>query len=315
MRGRNIVIIILAVVVLIILSQSLYTLNEGEQAIITQFGKPVGGAVMQAGLHAKIPFAQTLHKFEKRILVWDGSPDQIPTADKKYIWLDFTARWKISDPLKFYQSVRNTRGAQTRLDDIIDSAARDLVSKNLLMEVVRNTNREFPEDIDSGPESNQELQEKHTLTRGRDQISHDIQVSASVLMPQYGIELLDVQIKRLNYVQAVQQKVFDRMISERRQIASRYRSEGQGSQARIRGTKERELKQIQSEAYRRAQEIMGEADREATRIYGDAYGLDPDFYAFVKSLETYEMAMGSNSQLILSTDSDLYRFLKEAFPR
>ncbi len=315
MRAGTIAVIVLVVIVLIVLSQSLYVLNEGEQAIITQFGRPVGGAVLKAGLHGKIPFIQTLHRFEKRILVWDGSPDQVPTADKKYIWLDVTARWKITDPLKFYQSVRNTRGAQTRLDDIIDSAARDLVSKNLLIEAVRNTDRELPEDIDKGPESDEEILRKHDISVGRDEITREILLSASALMPQYGIELLDVQIKRLNYVEEVQQKVYDRMISERKQIASRYRSEGEGSRARIRGTKERELKQIESEAYRRAQEIMGEADGEATRIYGDAYELDPKFYAFVKSLETYPAAVGSNSKLILSTDSDLYRFLKEAFPK
>jgi membrane protease subunit HflC len=315
MRGGLIALVILIIVVLIILSQTLYTLNEGQQAIITQFGRPVGGAIMKAGLHAKVPFIQTLHRFEKRILVWDGSPDQIPTADKKYIWLDVTARWRITDPLKFYQSVRNTRGAQGRLDDIIDSAARDLVSKNVLIEVVRNTDRELPVDVDKGGQTDDELGEHHAIAVGRDNITQQVLTSASALMPQYGIELLDVQVKRLNYVQEVRQKVYDRMISERKRIASRYRSEGEGGRAKIRGTKERELKQITSEAYRRAQEIKGAADGEATKIYGDAYRVDPDFYAFMKSLETYQEAVGANSKLILSTDSDFYRFLKRAFPR
>ncbi len=315
MRVSAIFSVILLVVILIVLSQTFYTLNEGDQAIITQFGRPVGGAILQAGLHTKIPFIQALHRFEKRILVWDGSPDQVPTADKKYIWVDVTARWKITDPLKFYQSVRNTRGAQSRLDDIIDSAARDLVSKNLLIEVVRNTDRELPEDLDKGTESEEELADRHKISVGRDEITHAMLVSASALMPQYGIELLDVQIKRLNYVEEVQKKVYDRMMSERKQIASRYRSEGEGSRARIRGMKEKELKQIESEAYRRAQEIKGEADAEATRIYGQAYQLDPDLYAFSKSLETYQAAVGANSNLILTTDSDLYRYLKKAFPK
>jgi len=315
MRGRTIALAVVTVLVLIVLSQTLYTLDEGTQAIITQFGRPVGGAVVRAGLHTKVPFIQTLHRFEKRILVWDGSPDQIPTADKKYIWLDVTARWKIVDPLRFYQSVRNTRGAQTRLDDIIDSAARDLVSKNLLIEVVRNTDRGLLQDSDTTERSEDDIVEGHRIEMGRDLITREILESASALMPQYGIELLDVQIKRLNYVQEVQQKVYDRMMSERKQIASRYRSEGEGNRAKIRGMKERELKQIQSEAYRRAQEIMGEADGEATRIYGEAYAADPDLYAFVKTLETYRQAVGSNSRLILTTDSDLYRFLKEASPR
>ncbi|MCK4547905.1 MAG: protease modulator HflC [Candidatus Eisenbacteria sp.] len=315
MRPGNVALIILIVVVLIVVSQSLYSLNEGQQAIITQFGRPVGGAVVNAGLHAKIPFVQTLHRFEKRILVWDGSPDQVPTADKKYIWVDVTARWRIIDPLQFYQSVKNTRGAQARLDDVIDSAARDLVSENILIEVVRNSDRAFPVDIDKLEGSEDMEDARHQITLGRDGITRKILESASVLMPQYGIELMDVQIKRLNYVQAVRQKVYDRMISERRQIASRLRSEGQGAQARIRGMKEKELKQIQSEAYRRAQEIKGEADGTATKIHGDAYRVDPDFYAFTKSLETYRETVGSNSKMILSTDSDFYRFLKRASPR
>lgn len=315
MKGTTIALVVLVVIVLIVLSQTLYTLNEGEQAIITQFGRPVGGAIVEAGLHVKAPFIQTLHRFEKRILVWDGSPDQVPTADKKYIWLDVTARWRIVDPLKFYQSVRNTRGAQTRLDDIIDSAARDLISNNLLIEAVRNTDREFPVDLDKAEGSEEEAAAGHQIVMGRDQITKEILESASRLIPQYGIELLDVQIKRLNYVEEVRKKVYERMISERKQIASRYRSEGEGNRARIRGMKERELKQIQSEAYRRAQEVMGEADGEATRIYGDAYQADPDFYAFTKSLETYREAIGGNSRLILSTDSDFYKYLKKAFPR
>jgi membrane protease subunit HflC len=308
-------IIVLLIVALIVLGNTLYTLSESEQVIITQFGKPIGGAVTDAGLHVKVPFIQALHRFEKRILIWDGSVDQIPTADKKYIELDSTARWRIVDPLLFYQSVGNITGAMGRLDDIVDSAARDVVSRHILIEVVRNSN-----DILDRPAIDVETEEEITavydrIEIGREKMIKEILVRASELVPQYGIELLDVQIKRLNYVEVVQKKVFERMNSERQRIASKYRSEGEGKKAEIIGMKERELNKIQSEAYKRSQEIRGEADAQATKIYADAYRQDPEFYSFLKTMEIYREAVGKNSRAILTTDSDIYRYLKSISPR
>lgn len=318
MKGRIIPALIGIIVLLLILLNGMYVLTEAEQAIITQFGKPVGGKIDKAGLHFKIPLIQTLHRFEKRILIWDASADQIPTADKKYIWLDTTARWKIVDPLLFYQSVGNVTGVQTRMDDIIDSASRDVVSRNVLVEVVRNSNR-ILERVPSA-EENEEMGDAEeedageileTIQIGREQMAHEILNIARELVPQYGIELLDVQVKRLNYIEDVRKKVYERMISERQRVASKYRSEGEGKRAEIVGMKERELNRIQSEAYKRSEEIRGEADARATKIYADAYRKDPEFYSFLKSLEVYKNSMGSNSRVILTTESDIYRYLKK----
>ncbi|UCF06952.1 MAG: protease modulator HflC [bacterium] len=308
--GKIAVTIIGIIVILVVIGSTFYTLSESEQAIITQFGKPIGGAIMRAGLHVKAPFIQALHRFEKRILIWDGSADQIPTADKKYIWLDTTARWKITDPLTFYQSVGNERGAQSRLDDIIDSAARDVVSGHPLIEVVRNSNRLLDTVRTEGEEEEDIKVEIERISLGREKLTEEILARASELIPQYGIELLDVQVKRLNYIEDVQKKVFERMISERQRIASKYRSEGEGKKAEILGTKERELNRIYSEAYKRSQEIRGQADGEATKIYADAYKLDPEFYSFLKTMEIYRDMVGENSRAILTTESDIYRYLK-----
>jgi membrane protease subunit HflC len=302
--------VVIIIVVLIVLGNLFYTISEAEQAIITQFGKPIGGAITAAGLHVKAPFIHVLHRFEKRILIWDGSADQIPTADKKYIWLDATARWKIIDPLLFYQSVGNVTGAQTRLDDIIDSASRDVISSHLLIECVRNSNQ----ILDSARVEPEEGEVEMVLERielGREILTKEILEIASELVPQYGIELLDVQIKRLNYIEDVRKKVYERMDSERQRIASKYRSEGEGKRAEIVGMKERELNRIYSEAYKRSQEIRGEADARATKIYADAYNLNPEFYSFLKTLEIYKSAIGANSRAILTTDSDIYRYLKD----
>jgi len=313
-KGRMpiVTVIIIVVLALIVLGNLFYTISETEQAIITQFGKPVGGAVTSAGLHVKAPFIHALHRFEKRILIWDGSADQIPTADKKYIWLDATARWKIVDPLVFYQSVGNIAGAQGRLDDIIDSASRDVISSHLLIECVRNTNT----ILERGQVVPEEESEAETVLEkielGREALTEEILLIARELVPQYGIELLDVQIKRLNYIEDVRKKVYERMDSERQRIASKYRSEGEGKKAEIVGMKERELNRIYSEAYKRSQEIRGEADAKATKIYADAYKLDPEFYSFLKTLEIYKTSLGANSRAILTTDSDIYRYLKEA---
>ena len=310
-RGMPIAAMIVVVLALIVLFNIFYKISESEQAIITQFGKPIGGAISESGLHVKAPFIHSLHRFEKRILIWDGSADQIPTADKKYIWLDATARWKIVDPLLFYQSVGNVSGAQTRLDDIIDSASRDVISSHLLIECVRNTNsileREQPVPEEEGEVET--VLEKIEL--GREELTKEILQIARELVPQYGIELLDVQIKRLNYIEDVRKKVYERMDSERQRIASKYRSEGEGKRAEIVGMKERELNRIYSEAYKRSQEIRGQADAEATKIYANAYRLDPEFYSFLKTLEIYRTSIGANSRAILTTDSDIYRYLKE----
>jgi membrane protease subunit HflC len=313
MTGRRvpIVVVVIVVLALIVLLNLFYTISESEQAIITQFGKPIGGAITSAGLHVKAPFIHALHRFEKRILIWDGSADQIPTADKKYIWLDATARWKIVDPLLFYQSVGNVVGAQTRLDDIIDSAARDVISSHLLIECVRNTNS-ILERGQIVPEEESEVETVlEEIELGREVLTKEILEIASELVPQYGIELLDVQIKRLNYIEDVRKKVYERMDSERQRIASKYRSEGEGKKAEIVGMKERELNRIYSEAYKRSQEIRGEADAEATKIYANAYRLDPEFYSFLKTLDIYRTSIGENSRAILTTDSDIYRYLKE----
>jgi len=311
MKNMGILGLIAMIIVLFIaVISSLYTLNEYEQAIVTQFGKPIGGAVTDPGLHFKIPFIQVLHRFEKRILIWDGSANQIPTADKKYIWLDTTARWKILNPLVFYQSVGNERGAQTRLDDIVDSAARDVVSSHALLEIVRNSNRITEVDssameTDAGGRAEYEM-----VSIGRERLTHDILIRASELVSQYGIELLDVQAKRINYIEDVRKKVYERMISERQRIASKYRSEGEGKKAEILGMKERELNKIQSEAYKEAQKIRGEADARATKIFADAYRKDPEFYSFLKTMEVYKTTIGENTRAILTTDSDIYKYIK-----
>lgn len=301
----------LLIVVVIVIFNGFYTLDERQQVIITQFGDPVGGPITDAGLHMKIPFIQKVHFFEKRILEWDGDPKQIPTSDKRYIWLDTFSRWQIVDPLKFYQTVRNESFAHGRLDDIISGTTRDIISSNSLIEIVRNTDRnlnfteEFEESYISGV-----LEE--TIDLGRSKIADQIFQQAAKLALEYGIRLIDVRVKRINYNQEVGQKVFERMISERQKIAAKYRSEGQGNSAEILGKMKRELDQIESEAYKTAQEIIGRADAEAIRIYANAYNRDPGFYEFIKTLETYEVTIDEKNTLIMTTDSDYYKFIKEA---
>ena len=307
----NIVLVGLAFVILIVLLNSFYIVSETNQVIITQFGEPIGDAVTKPGLHMKVPFIQVAHKFEKRWLEWDGDANEIPTKDKKYIWVDAYARWRISNPLTFFQRVRDERGAQTRIDDIIDGVTRDTIANFDLIEIVRSTNREF------------ELTEEAAILEvisikietGRDKIAQMILEKSSLITPEIGIELRDVKIKRVNYVTAVQEEVFYRMIAERKRIAAKYRSEGEGESAKVRGEKERELKKIQSEAYRKTQEIKGKADAEATRIYAKAYNLDPEFYQFMKTLETYVASMDKETWLILTTDTEFLRYLKSSRKR
>jgi membrane protease subunit HflC len=300
---------VIAVVVflgLIVLSNSLYVVDMTQQVIITQFGQPIGDAVGDPGLKIKVPFIQKVNVFDKRILEWDGSPRQVPTRDKRYIWVDTFARWRIIDPLKFMQSVTDESGAHARLDDVIDAITRDLLTSHDLIEVVRNTDRAMEIfELDVPREAQVEIM------IGRLGITREVLLRASAQMPRYGIELIDVQIKRVNYVEEVRQKVYERMISERQRIAERYRSEGQGQSAEIRGQKEKELQRITSEAYRTAEELKGKADAEASAIYAEAFGRDPEFYSFLKTLESYKTTLDAESTLILTTDSDYFRFLKE----
>ena len=292
------------------LSGALYFVDETKQVVITQFGKPVGEPVFSAGLKFKVPFIQEVHYFEKRLLQWDGDSNQIPTKDKKYIWVDTMARWKIVDPLKFLQSVGNEIGAQSRLDDIINSATRDAVTGHFLVEAVRNTNRILETKGGQGEDVIVTDEALERIAVGREKLTRAILEKAKIIAPQYGIEIMDVRIKRINYVEEVRNKVYDRMVAERKRAAERYRSEGQGKSAEIQGQTGKELKLITSEAYRQAQILMGKADAEAIVIYAKAYSMDPDFYAFFKTMETYKTTIDAGSTIILTTDSDYYKYLK-----
>ncbi|MEN3336487.1 MAG: modulator of FtsH protease HflC [Acidobacteriota bacterium] len=306
MSPRGIGTLVVAFFALVLFNSAYYEVSETSQVIVTQFGNPVGAPVTSPGLHMKIPFIQEANSFDKRFLEWDGSPNQVPTKDKRFIWVDTYARWRIVDPLKFFQRLRDERGAQSRLDDILDGETRNSVARYNLIELVRNTNRTRAE---VAVESDEESAILEQIQKGRAQIEREILQRASSRMANLGIELLDLRLKRLNYVEQVQKDVFARMIAERNRVAELFRSEGEGEAARIRGERERELKRIQSEAYRSAEELRGKADAEATEIYADAHGRDPDFYAFTKSLETYEHTMDAKTIFVLGTDSELLKFL------
>jgi membrane protease subunit HflC len=283
-----------------------YILEEGQQVVVTQFGAPVGDPVTDAGLHLKMPFLQQVNTFDKKIQIWDGDPNQIPTNDKTFVFLDVTARWRISDALKYLQSTGGSESrAQSLLDNIIDGTVRDMVNKNNLIEIIRSSDWSEETMTKRGSES---IGSKPKM--GRDKISDQILNVAAKATPQYGIELIDVMFKRVNYIESVRLKVYDRMISERKRIAAEKRSFGEGQKAEILGTVERELKEIVSGANREAVSIKGKADAEATKIYGDAYSQDPEFFSFLKTLEAYEEIIADNTSLILSSDSDLYKFLK-----
>jgi membrane protease subunit HflC len=297
------------VVILAFMSGVVFIVDETKQVVITQFGKPVGRPITVAGLHFKKPLIQQANYFEKRILEWDGDPNQIPTKDKKYIWVDTYARWRISDALEFMQSVGNEISAHARLDDIVNSATRDVITSHLLVEAIRDTNRileteELEEDVSLAEEALERIEV------GRSTLEDLILAKARKLAPQYGIELIDARIKRVNYVTEVRTKVYDRMIAERKRAAERYRSEGQGKSAEIAGQLAKELKLITSEAYRQAQGIKGKADAEAINIYARSYSQDPEFYSFVKTMETYQSTIDEDSTLILTTDADYYKYLK-----
>ena len=311
MNKKNKILLIAALIIagIIVLTQSIYVVNETEQVVITQFGKPVGDAVTEPGLKIKTPFVQKANFFEKRYLEWDGDPNQIPTKEKKFIFVDSYARWQITDPLQFYKRLTNERGAQSRLDDIIDGETRDQVASHSLEEVVRNTNRE----ADTSAKISILIED--SLARievGRKRIQNIIQKKANEETKDLGIEILDFRFKRINYVEDVRERVYDRMKSERIRIADKFRSEGEGEASRINGEKERELNQIQSEAYKEAEIIKGKADAEAARIYASAYNKSSrsrELYSFIKSMETFVNTFDSNTTVILSTDSELYKYL------
>ena len=298
-----------AIIILIAIFSAAYIVDETEQVIITQFGKTIGEPKKDPGLYFKIPVIQQANFFPKNLLEWDGDAGQVPTLDKTYIYVDTFARWKIADPLKFFQTVNNVVGALARLDDIIDPAVRNFITSYPLIETVRNTNREL-DKLDTDQGHAEEERPLGAVKMGRGKITQGIMEQAQPKLVGFGIELVDVQIKRLNYVEQVRKSVYGRMIAERKQIAQKFRSEGEGEARIIEGNREKELKRITSEAYKVAQEKMGKADAESTMIYAQAYSQDPEFYSFVKSLDVYEKTMDKESSLLLSTDSDFLQFFK-----
>lgn len=315
MERKGILLIVVAIAALIVLNASTYTVREHEQALVTQFGKIQGKAISVPGLHLKMPFVQKIERFDKRWLEWDGARNEIPTRDKKYIWVDSYARWRISDPVRFFERLRSEVRAQSRLDDIIDSEIRNVIASHNLIEIVRSTTRQFEATDDAADsesetaEEQQTRQEEFAPTVGRQKLMDIVLEKASQKMPEYGVELADIRIKRINYVPSVQAKVFERMISERNRIAARFRSEGQGVSAEIKGRIEREVRTIQSEAYREAEEIRGKADAEAAAIYATAYNKNASLYRFVKSLETYKRVIDKDTELVLSSDSAVFKYL------
>lgn len=299
----------IVIVVLFVASGGVFVVDETQQVVITQFGKPIGDPIKEAGLHFKIPLIQKANFFEKRWLEWDGDANQITTKDKKYIWVDTYARWRISDPLKFFETMVTEMGAQGKLDDIIDGETRVNVAKFDLIEVVRASNR--PMNLTKSTETGPVDQQDFHIETGREKISRLILDKIKKVAPAYGIELVDFRIKRLNYEKSVRSKVYERMISERKRIAEEYRSEGQGKKAEIVGKTQRELERIQSEAYRKSEEIKGKADAQATKIYADTYSKDPDFYKFLKGLEALKATASKKQTVILSTDSEFYKLMKQ----
>lgn len=287
-----------------------FVIDQSEQGILVQFGEPIGDVITEPGLHWRVPFIQEVRRFDNRLLAWDGAVSQIPTLGREFIVVDTTARWRISDPLQFLRSVRDEIGARTRLDDILDSVARDIVSGTELEEIVRSADWQVDvEGLDEEELSALGAANLERPTKGREQLEEEMLVSASRLMPELGIDLVDVRIKRINYIDSVREQVESRMISERQSIAARFRSEGQGRSQEILGDMERELRRITSEAERTAQEIIGEADAEATRIYGEAYGADPEFYNFSRTLESYD-SLGENTTLMIRAESEFFRYLE-----
>lgn len=298
---------------------SIYTVSEVEQAIITQFGKPVGEPVTTAGLKFKVPFIQDVNPIDRRVLEWDGNPSDMPTKDKLYISVDLFARWRITDPLQYFLRLHDERSAQSRLDDILGSETRNAVAKHELIEIIRTTKDRVPlrDTLLTEAERKQDIGSLVPIQKGRKLVEEEIFVAAAEKVRVFGIELLDIRFKRINYNESVRPKIYDRMISERRQIAERFLSEGNGEAARIRGNRVRDLNKIQSEAYRQVEEIRGKADAKATEIYARAYNQSPEsvaFYEFTRTMQAYKAMISENTTMVLSTDSDLFKFLKGMDP-
>jgi membrane protease subunit HflC len=309
--NKGALVIIPVIIVVLIAFGGMFVIDETEQVVLTQFGKLVGEPKTAPGLYFKIPFIQNANYFPKNLQEWDGDPGQIPTLDKTFIWVDTFARWKVVDPLKFFQTVNNVTGALGRLDDIIDPAVRNMITSYALIESVRRTNRELDTfELGVDQEETKDKRQLGTVKIGREEITKRIMEQAQPKLAKFGIELVDVKIKRINYVEQVQQSVFGRMVAERQQIAEKFRSEGKGEARKIEGETEREMKRITSEAYKTSQEIKGKADATATKLYADAYGLDPDFYSFVKTLDIYRETLDEETSLILSTDAEFFKYLK-----
>ncbi len=312
MKYKGIALLGLVVAALVIFT-SAYVVDETEQVVITQFGKMMGDPVTTPGLNFKVPFIQKVSYFPKNLQEWDGDPGQVPTKDKTYIWVDTFARWKIVNPVKYFQTVNNIETALGRLDDIIDPAMRNFLTSYRLVESVRNSDR--PMDTFEGIGDDEEIEgekkfSQYRIKVGRSEITKRIMLQAQPKLEAFGIELVDVKIKRINYVEKVRNAVYGRMIAERKQIAEKFRAEGKGEASNIRGDKEKELQLIKSEAYKVAQEVKGEADAKATGIYAAAYGVDSEFYSFLKTLEIYQSALDKSTTLVLSTNSDLMQYLK-----
>ena len=307
-------VLLLLIIVGVVLRASIYTLDQAEQAVIVQLGAPVGDPVTNPGLHFKLPFIQEVRRFDKRVISWDGDPNQIPTRGEQFISVDTTARWRISDPLIFMQRVQNERGATMRLNDILDSVVRDKISATDLVEIVRSKDWKISEAdlarVQLSGEDDEEILLQEVKT-GRQELVKSIYTQAASQMPEMGIELIDIRIKRIDYVEDVEQRVFDRMIAERQRIAEQFRSEGEGRAAEIDGDTRRELSEIQSEANRQAEIIRGQADAEASSIYSQAFGAAPEFYAFLRTLESYPKTVQDTSTLILGTDSEYFRYLRD----
>ena len=308
MKNKGILIVIVVAAAAFLVYNAAYTIDETQQVIITQFGRIVGTPKTDPGLKFKVPFIQRANYFAKNLLDWDGDPGQIPTLDKTFIWVDTFARWKITDPVKFFQTVNNQFSAVGKLNDIIDPAVRNFITSHSLIEAVRKSSRALDT---SDVEIEDRIRTSYAVNVGREKITQGILKQAQPKLAQFGIELVDVKIKRINYVEQVRKSVYGRMIAERKQIAEKYRSEGKGEAQKILGERERDLQEITSEAYRTAQEVKGKADAQATIIYAEAYGVDPQFYSFVQTLEIYDQSLGEKNTLILSTDSEFLKYLKE----
>jgi len=315
------VLLVLTVALVLAATQAVYIVGESEQTVLTQFGKPIGTAVTEPGPNIKLPFVQQVHRFDKRFLEWDGERNQLPTRDKRFIFVDTYARWRISDPLKFFQRLRDERGAQSRLDDILDGETRNVIARHDLIEVVRSSSRDFAiddedvggltgvDDMTAGSKGSD-----FVVLVGRQKLAREVLEASQSRTADLGIEILDFRFKRINYVEAVRTEVYNRMVSERKRIAEQFRSQGTGEAARINGEQERELARITSEAFREAEQIRGKADATAADIYAEAYNANPELYAFLRSLETYQLIVDDKTTLMLGSDSDLFKYLETASP-